>query len=293
MTWSNLDEAKREFYRWFHVRRCGIWGDDSSSGQCPVLLEQRRHADPVGLRFYPEAIWGNPENSIWFMGVNPGQCSAKSSACQRVAERRACANTLDDADRTEEQHFDRHSLVNAFGNDHHDPVFADDVTSASLGLLLRQPRRVCAGDTAVPESLRRDAVQKLTILNTAHCKSPSYKFRGAQELRFWHECGERNLSAIRLWHPEFIVAYGGVPQLWLLHVVRAKPPSGWTLEGVELTAKAKWWNQVALLTCPDGHQVKALFLKHPSRNCLNMKQALTAFIQAVGRSQHGEFQGRD
>ncbi len=279
---SELTETRREFYRWFHGRKCGIWGDDSSLGQCPILLEQRKHVDPVGLRFYPEAIWGDPENSIWFMGMNPGQCAANSTACQRVAERRACANTLDDADQTEEQHYGRHNLVTTFNNDHHHPVFADHVTSASLGLLLRQPRRVCVGDTAVRESLRLDAVQKLTVLNTAHCKSPDYNFGSEEKQRFWHECGGRNLRAIQLWQPMLIVAYGGAPQYWLLHVVHANPPSGWTLEGVELTAKAKWWNRVALLTSPDGHQAKALFLKHPSRGDLQMVQALTAFEQAVG-----------
>ena len=216
------------------------------------------------------------------MGINPGQCTTKSRACELVGERRACANTMDDPEISDEAYFRRHDVLALFDEDHRHPALSDDVTSASLALLLGEQRLVCASDPIVPPERMHDAVSQLTMLNMAHCKCPEFTSRlGAHSYRkavrlngqFWGACGELNLSAFRLWKPRSLVVFGEPPQWWFERI-RRNEIHEWSLDGIE---GATWWYKMADLAGPDRVAVKVMFLPHPSHGVLQLHEGLGPF----------------
>jgi hypothetical protein len=263
-----------QWYAWFYEHRCGIWGD---GGQCPIMQSQRQHVAQSNLRFYPEAIWGSPTNPVWFVPINPGQARAnRNAACEISAERRACPNTIDDPKPkfTFERYISRHDLVSTFQQDQHHPVFADRVTSAAFGLLLNKDRVICVDDPDINRDVRLAAVQRLTVLNSAHCKCPSYPRVGVERERlFWRQCGKKNLEAMLHYKPRLVVLFGGPPRNWLWDErPRANAGDAWTLTGWN------FYHPGQLRQSADGWNVNLLFLPHPSsRGCYNPGKALHAF----------------
>ena len=136
---------REEWYRWFYEKQCGLWNGD----KCPIMQVQKEHVVRPDLRFYPEAIWGNPENPVWFMALNPGQCRRNDQRCDREGELSACVNTVKDKNISFEEYRRRHDWIQTYDRNPHHPVFRDSVTSAAMGLLLDEPRLVCVDDPGV------------------------------------------------------------------------------------------------------------------------------------------------
>jgi hypothetical protein len=272
---------QEDWYRWFHERKCGLWKNDV----CPIVQRQRKHVQPPEMRFMPEAIWGNPENPTWFMGINPGH-EYSDNACARTAERRACANTVDDPipPFTLRHYINRHDLVATFDQDEHHPVFADRVTSAALGLLLDLERPVCVDDPDVRRNARRAAVERLTIVNMAHCKCPSYggqRFSILQQRQFWQQCGSKNLDALLWYNPRLLVLLGTPPKNWLWDL-RPRPGKGdsWELDGWQSYSAGRLKYHPAQ---GQGREYRLLFLPHPSsrRGCYDPRRALLSYRAAM------------
>ncbi len=289
-----LTRKQEDWHRWFHERKCGHWQEGDR--QCPIMkIQMGITAETApGLKYYPEAIWGDPRNPIWFMGINPGQEKLGNPVSHVAAEREACLNTQS-CNQSYEESRRRHNLVATHREVRDHYVFADSVTKASLGLLTGRAKRVDAGDERVTDA----TMSGLTIINMAHCKCPdfnthfvsSHTYEATKKTcaPFWDKCGERNLEALVLWQPKLVVSYGEAPQWWMIHLVRNL---GWALDGVDTHHDAaKWWYMSAWLSQPEGTRVRVLFLKHP-RGGLNMGKALEAFVKAKDDAGIGDLPRR-
>jgi hypothetical protein len=276
-----LTRKQEDWYRWFHERKCGHWQEGDR--QCPIMkIQMGITAETApGHKYYPEAIWGDPRNPIWFMGINPGQEKLGNPASHVAAEREACLNTQS-CDQSYEEFRRRHDWVGTYREVRDHYVFADNVTRASLGLLTGTARLVDADDEPVTDT----TVSGLTIINMAHCKCPGFgdnfhlgsSHSAARETcaAFWDECGERNLEAIGLWRPKVLVTYGVAPTWWLGDVHLTKQQAGWHVENFPPPDES-WLMQHGWLFGPENLKVRLLCLKHPSRNKLNMGEAPRLF----------------
>jgi hypothetical protein len=177
-----------------------------------------------------------------------------------------------------------HDLTADFRCDREHYALQDNVTRASLGLLMGRPEHV-PSTAASPQ-----AIAKLAIVNMAHCKcqgledtfpsSPGYKTQARNCSAFWNECGTQNLTAIRLWRPKVFVGYGVATTWWLHHVVKGSEHPQWQVTGIDLSEKASWLMKLAWLNGPDGIRIRAVFLRHPSYG-LDMKRAGELFQHAL------------
>ena len=261
MTGGERDQARENWYKWFYGSQCPMLRDDA----CPIVQEQGRHARLSGLRFLPEAIWGNPSNPVWFIGTNPGQVNRRRPEADADAERIACMNTAS-PDRSYAEYVRRLRWNRKPETESEHYVLNDYVAKASLALLAGQSESISADN--VPDV----AIRGLTILNMAHCKSPCYGrlcdgkkrvFKRDSERQFWRHCGLHNLMAFTLWLPKLVVCFGGAPYWWLKDVRNGCSPSdGWK---IHMTGDGKEL-RFALTRADEGQEctIQVLTFQHPS-----------------------------
>lgn len=261
MTDAELAAARENWYKWFHECRCGLWHDGDL--KCPIMRIQGRHIGPEpnnpGLRFYPEAIWGDPSNKIWFMAMNPSLGEADA------AERAACTN-----DATGRLLFSaykgQHDLVVHKGRRSYH-VFDDCVSKAALALLLGRRQFVNARD------VESHVIKHLAVVNMAHCKCPDFSrnFSGRTRNRtmencksFLSECGEQTLRGIALWAPRIVVSFGRPVYWWL----QTKHLHGcdFDIRGADPDAVPRGWScRLTVHSDMGDRKVEVIAAPHPSR----------------------------
>lgn len=215
MTWDDLTPEERlRYYEWFLNEQCGI----CNRRGCAVIRQQWERAPgrDDNPHYRPEAIYGNPNNAVWYLAANPCVGGPHDYGCPVREE-----------DCTPQDYLNHY--LQWYEVDDAQRHVGDSITKASLVLSLETRGLHLDNNRINPNghdlTRHRADLAHLCVLNIAHCKSPKWREIPDSDKRIaWDACGKKTLAMLSHWQPRAIVAFGWAPLLWLHHVHASDAP---------------------------------------------------------------------
>ena len=276
---------------------CGKWHRRVGEPLCcPVLQSQvDGYADNTPTRagravFLPEPACGNLENDVLFVGYNPGIKKGNSRA-----EMEWCLNTI------ENPHIggdlERKSYLDYYrswyeGAPESPRYRGESITEASLQLLTD-----ALSQTDKRNWDNKEALPRLTILNTVHCKSNNADgieavrdVCGRQSFKLLLQCSPYAAVIYGVWNWEdwLRAAAGGIPGVtaWTNGEVDGET---WSLDADEVRKVASRRSGMAWMTREtDDFKIALIFSYHPAAREFAKKRDDVATALAEALSQRDQ-----